>query len=91
MNTYSIRPNTRPVSCTEGVISPWYVFDAPAWEEFDTVDLAPHFWEGLGKLREEIRVLENPLRRYTEEDQKRLSFMVESLIQVRRLMDERGV
>lgn len=91
MPTYSIRPYAQSMVCSQAVPSPWYVFDAPAWEEFDTVDLAPYFWEGLGKLREEIRVLENPLRRYTEDDQKRLSFMVESLIQVRRLMDERGV
>ncbi len=89
--TYRISNNTALVSCSPFAKSFWFVFDAAAWEEFDTVDLAPYFWDGLKKLRGEIAILENPLRSYTDEDQKRLTFMVESLLQVRRLMDDRGV
>lgn len=88
---YRIRNNTALSTCTTGIRSYWFSFDGRPWEEFDTVDLAPYFWEGLTKLRKEIQVLENPLRRYSDEDQKRLEFMVDSLIQVRRLMDDRSL
>ncbi len=88
---YRIQQNTNVSTCSPYVQSYWFAFDAPAWEEFDTVDLAPYFWDGLSKLRAEIAVLENPFRKYSDEDQERLRFMTDSLIQVRRLMDDRGV
>jgi len=88
--TYSIRPAIPVQRCGQLFSNHRFAFDA-AWEEFDTVDLAPYFWDGLTKLRKEISILENPLRPYTNEDQKRFTFMVESLLQVRKLMDDRGV
>ena len=65
-----------------------YVHDRSTWENFEPADLAEYLAEGTEKAAahlERIAYLDHP---YTVQDEQNLRFMVEALLQARRVADE---
>lgn len=65
--------------------------DAPAndsWETFDDASLPAYFANGIQMLQKNIDRLQDLSVAYAEADKKNLSFMIESLLQTRRLIED---
>jgi hypothetical protein len=62
-------------------------FDS-GWESFTADSLPMYFSHGIDLLHKNIGQLEDIIQPYTEADEKSLLFMVESLIQARRLIED---
>jgi hypothetical protein len=59
-----------------------------SWEKFGPHSVPKYFAEGIHALRQHLVRLEDPSKPYTPGDENRLWFMVESLIQARRLIED---
>lgn len=87
------RPSYQPMYRVQS--EPRLLRDAPetleaSWEAFDASSLSMYFSRGVHLLHKNIAQLQDLLQTYSENDEKELLFMVESLIQARRLIDEAG-
>lgn len=61
--------------------------DDSSWEHFGMHSLPTYFTDGVHALREHLTLLEDATKPYTIADENRFWFMVESLIQARRLIE----
>jgi hypothetical protein len=78
--------------CSPYVRSFGLLRDAPSpskeWESFSPESVPEYFTDGVQALRQHLIRLEDISKPYTAADETRLWFMVESLIQARRLIEE---
>ncbi len=59
-----------------------------SWEQFGVDSLPTYFTDGIEALRAHLLRLEDPTKLYSVADENRLWFMVESLIQARRVIED---
>lgn len=86
--TYAPRARSSAVVCSPRAAMQFYVHDRSSWENFEPADLAEYLAEGTEKASahlERIAYLDHP---YTVQDEQNLRFMVEALLQARRVADE---
>ena len=96
--TYQPMYRTQQTSDPSRISSPrsprlMLLHDAPnetevSWESFDANSVTAYFSRGINLLHKNIAQLQDRLQSYSEQDEKDLLFMAESLIQARRLIEE---
>lgn len=86
--TYIRSSYSHAVVCGSNTQTPFYIHDRSSWENFEPSDLPEYLAEGAEKASahlERIAYLDHP---YTSQDELNLRFMVEALLQARRVADE---
>jgi hypothetical protein len=81
-------PYTRALGFTKGALLRDKPLEKITWEKFGAESVPQYFTDGIRALRMHLTHLEDTSRPYGTADETRLWFMVESLIQARRLIEE---
>lgn len=84
---YTLERKSYAVS--SGAPSPFYMlYDAPSWEAFSEADLEEHFDNIHALFLDRITELQDPLHTLSLYEERELLFMLEALVQVKKMLQE---